>query len=241
VGEARHGAVEVARPSDHRHELPDAECLAVAVEHTARQVGQHLTPLLVVPENSGNAGHPVAQVAEQRVYGRSPRSGGPMHCVTDAHCSPDAARQVYCKRCKLDRDRATRGHARPSKLTEAEIERIEARLLAEGAEVALMHELPSIEEPPVVETPALPYDPPGWWVLDAACQNKEPDIFHPEDEGDEFAIKRAKRICASCLVAAQCGDYAIRRDEEHGVWGGMDRGERVAEAARRQQLELVAS
>jgi WhiB family redox-sensing transcriptional regulator len=95
-------------------------------------------------------------------------------------------------------------------------------------------------KPPVVEAPTLPWDPLGWWVLDAACQNKEPDIFYPEDEGDEIAIKRAKRICASCPVKAECGEYAIRRDEEYGAWGGMDRDERLAEAARRRQLQLAS-
>jgi hypothetical protein len=32
---------------------------------------------------------------------------------------------------------------------------------------------------------------------------------------------RAKRICATCPVTAECLDYALRHGEKYGVWGGL--------------------
>ena len=37
---------------------------------------------------------------------------------------------------------------------------------------------------------------------------------------------RARGLCHGCPIAAQCLAYAIAADEEHGLWGGLDRMER---------------
>ena len=38
--------------------------------------------------------------------------------------------------------------------------------------------------------------------------------------------REAKRICADCPVRIECLNYALRRDERYGVWGGMSERER---------------
>jgi hypothetical protein len=48
------------------------------------------------------------------------------------------------------------------------------------------------------------------------------------EPGDQLGLARAKRICGDCQVRAECLEYALERDEEYGVWGGLNRTERVA-------------
>lgn len=43
----------------------------------------------------------------------------------------------------------------------------------------------------------------------------------------------AKRLCADCRVQTTCLDYAIRTNQGHGIWGGLDTGQR-AKAKRKK-------
>ena len=54
------------------------------------------------------------------------------------------------------------------------------------------------------------------WKQLGNCVGKDPDLFFPEK--DRWAEVRAKRICAGCLVRAQCLDYALENCEV-GIWG----------------------
>jgi hypothetical protein len=49
------------------------------------------------------------------------------------------------------------------------------------------------------------------------------ESFFPEKGGSS---REAKRICADCPVRIECLNYALRRDERYGVWGGMSERER---------------
>ena len=49
------------------------------------------------------------------------------------------------------------------------------------------------------------------------------EIFFPEKGGSS---REAKRICSECPVRIECLNYALRRDERYGVWGGMSERER---------------
>lgn len=44
---------------------------------------------------------------------------------------------------------------------------------------------------------------------------------------------RAKAICRACPVTAECLDYALRIREPHGIWGGLNEGERRTVLERR--------
>ena len=65
-----------------------------------------------------------------------------------------------------------------------------------------------------------PYQP---WQESSRCKDFDPEIFFPEKGGSS---REAKRICADCEVRLECLNYALRRDERYGVWGGMSERER---------------
>lgn len=61
------------------------------------------------------------------------------------------------------------------------------------------------------------------WVERALCRETDPEAFFPEQGG---AAAPAKRVCAVCLVRAECLTYALDNDERFGVWGGLSERER---------------
>jgi WhiB family transcriptional regulator, redox-sensing transcriptional regulator len=56
------------------------------------------------------------------------------------------------------------------------------------------------------------------------CTQTDPEIFFPP-KGDRG--KEARGICARCPVRVQCLAYAVAADEGFGIWGGLNRAERV--------------
>ncbi|MFE9319129.1 WhiB family transcriptional regulator [Streptomyces albidoflavus] len=83
---------------------------------------------------------------------------------------------------------------------------------------------------------------PAHWSVQAACIGAPPDIFHPpQDAGlTQVVAREAKAWCARCPVQAQCLTDALDRAEPHGVFGGMDAGERRAILRRRRERERNA-
>jgi WhiB family transcriptional regulator, redox-sensing transcriptional regulator len=78
------------------------------------------------------------------------------------------------------------------------------------------------------------------WELKAACRGPHTDLFFPPDHFEkkterEFRERQAKSICAECPVQEECLKYALRINEQHGVWGGKN------EAERRALMESAAS
>ena len=68
------------------------------------------------------------------------------------------------------------------------------------------------------------------WQHRAACIGKTELFFPREDENkNKRRSVAAKNICRLCIVKHQCLDYAIRTNELHGIWGGMDPKERGME------------
>ena len=64
----------------------------------------------------------------------------------------------------------------------------------------------------------------GEWVHQARCAEVDPELWYPPKG---HSGKEAKAVCARCEVRRQCLAYAIEADEEHGIWGGLNRAERV--------------
>lgn len=71
------------------------------------------------------------------------------------------------------------------------------------------------------------------WQDQARCSGQGLDLFFP-DGGD---TRRAKAFCAGCPVWGECLQFGL--DEDHGVWGGLNRAERAR--LRRLQQRLSAS
>ena len=61
------------------------------------------------------------------------------------------------------------------------------------------------------------------WQKDALCAQTDPAAFFPEKGG---STKNAKKICNTCDVKDECGDYALENDERFGIWGGLSERER---------------
>jgi WhiB family transcriptional regulator, redox-sensing transcriptional regulator len=64
---------------------------------------------------------------------------------------------------------------------------------------------------------------PDDWQSRARCLETDPEAFFPE-EGN--TSRRAKRVCRSCEVRAECLAYALEHDERDGIWGGLTERER---------------
>lgn len=71
-------------------------------------------------------------------------------------------------------------------------------------------------------------DRPEWYGR-ASCAQADPDAFFPRQGQSN---RQAKRVCAGCDVRAECLEYALENDEEHGVWGGMSDRERRKQRRR---------
>ncbi len=69
------------------------------------------------------------------------------------------------------------------------------------------------------------------WQTRAACRGPQAAVFFPpshfERKDDKLEREgRAKAICESCPVREPCLEYALRIREPHGIWGGLNEGER---------------
>lgn len=66
------------------------------------------------------------------------------------------------------------------------------------------------------------------WRDIAACRDSEPTLFFPIGTTGLAVdqIQEAKGICASCVVTDDCLQYALKTNQEAGVWGGLAEDER---------------
>lgn len=75
------------------------------------------------------------------------------------------------------------------------------------------------------------------WRDLAACLEVGDEVdFFPAPE-DVAAIAKAKAVCASCPVAAECLTWAVETNQSEGIWGGHTPKER--RSIRRRWLEEV--
>lgn len=63
-------------------------------------------------------------------------------------------------------------------------------------------------------------DAPGEWTEQAACKGMLP-VFYV-NPNNKKVVDQALNICHhKCPVLLECQQYALRTEQEHGVWGGM--------------------
>lgn len=77
------------------------------------------------------------------------------------------------------------------------------------------------------------------WKEDGLCNQTDPEAFYPE-KGEGTSV--AKKVCVGCPVRAECLDFALRTDEDYGVWGGLSARERralVKAAVKRRRGEAA--
>ncbi|MGW0485777.1 WhiB family transcriptional regulator [Nonomuraea sp. NPDC003214] len=78
------------------------------------------------------------------------------------------------------------------------------------------------------------------WRQEAACADVPTYVFYDDKERlpdgrrrPRYDEAKAKRICAGCPVAVECLDDALRRNDKHGMHGGLNEAEKKAERRRR--------
>ncbi|KJE76868.1 WhiB family transcriptional regulator [Ferrimicrobium acidiphilum] len=83
------------------------------------------------------------------------------------------------------------------------------------------------------------------WRSNAKCREMDPGWFFPVGvTGDaEIQIRRVKEFCAECAVSLECLEFALRTNQEYGIWGGKDEEERrmIRRIRRIQRRTRVAS
>lgn len=68
------------------------------------------------------------------------------------------------------------------------------------------------------------------WTKRAACVDKPHSWWFPTGATNPI---RAKEICASCPVQAECLDFALTTNQQWGIWGGLDVEQRHGQRAYR--------
>ena len=69
-----------------------------------------------------------------------------------------------------------------------------------------------------------PYAPP--------CMVTDPELWFASQEDDYVLPRVAKKFCGECPVRQQCLEYALKVNEQYGVWGGLTSKERQALQAK---------
>lgn len=70
----------------------------------------------------------------------------------------------------------------------------------------------------------LPEQPPREsWEPYGACLGCDPALFFPERGSP---CQQAKAVCAGCPVQRECLEFAVRTNQQFGIWGGLSRRER---------------
>jgi WhiB family redox-sensing transcriptional regulator len=74
-------------------------------------------------------------------------------------------------------------------------------------------------------------------VDDAACGEESVTVFFPTTPAGE---ERALEICGGCPVRAECLQFAVERQQRHGIWGGTtERDRRRMIRGRRDGSEVA--
>lgn len=83
------------------------------------------------------------------------------------------------------------------------------------------------------------------WQQGAACRGEDttlffaPNYFEKRRQKDAREAK-AKSFCIQCPVREVCLEYALKTNDDHGVWGGLNEMERRALLQRRSLMDRRA-
>lgn len=76
------------------------------------------------------------------------------------------------------------------------------------------------------------------WRFKAACLSQDPELFFPiGDVGPALdQIEKAKAVCRTCPVVAECLEWALDTGQDFGVWGGLSEAERLQVRRKRSRV-----
>ncbi|RCG27222.1 WhiB family transcriptional regulator [Sphaerisporangium album] len=68
------------------------------------------------------------------------------------------------------------------------------------------------------------------WQKRGACRDEDPELFHPVSDLLSEQIERARAVCRSCPVYAECLDYVVTNPAKarYGIWAATTESERRA-------------
>jgi len=76
-----------------------------------------------------------------------------------------------------------------------------------------------------------PIDERWDWQRLGSCRGRDSaQFFHPDGERGSSRNRRemkAKQVCGTCPVRAECAAHALSVREPYGVWGGFSESERL--------------
>lgn len=66
------------------------------------------------------------------------------------------------------------------------------------------------------------------WRNVASCRDTDPDLFFPVGTTGMAVvqIEEAKQVCMGCAAQLPCLEFALRSNQDSGVWGGTSEEER---------------
>lgn len=74
----------------------------------------------------------------------------------------------------------------------------------------------------------------------AACTAYDPDMWFPNGGPDSAEARRAKAICATCVIRVSCLDDALQiQPAVVGIWGGEWLGSTLSNSAQRKAGEAA--
>ena len=78
------------------------------------------------------------------------------------------------------------------------------------------------------------------WQWHAACRGQDSSLFFAPNhlemkEQKDTREQKAKALCRACPVREECLEFAIRIQERHGIWGGLNELERRLLVRRRER------
>jgi WhiB family redox-sensing transcriptional regulator len=75
------------------------------------------------------------------------------------------------------------------------------------------------------------------WRVRKACRDMDPEAFFEDGRSPAAlaVIEGARAVCSGCAVRGECGDYALDRGIEFGIWGGLTPAERASVLDERSQ------
>lgn len=78
------------------------------------------------------------------------------------------------------------------------------------------------------------------WRAEAACLDEDPELFFPDGESPRYAhqIAAAREVCEGCAVTRPCLEFALRTDQNGGIWAGTTPSQRTA-LRRRGRLPVA--
>jgi WhiB family transcriptional regulator, redox-sensing transcriptional regulator len=66
------------------------------------------------------------------------------------------------------------------------------------------------------------------WRSQALCRDTDPELFFPIGTTGAalVQIEHARAVCRQCPVQADCLEFALRTNQDSGIWGGTSEEER---------------